>query len=74
VMPTIRYRATTNIPYAMGIVELFRYARAHPVPDFTFGPFDLKALESQGLLVSGPDLTGVADLLEGVPGLAEVPA
>jgi len=68
---TIRYFAASRIVYARALLELVTYAREHLFDDFSAGPLDLAALESQGLAVSGPDLAGVKSLLDGIPGLAQ---
>jgi hypothetical protein len=66
---TLRYRASTRLPYAMALTDLFEYAHDHPDPDFVFGPTDLEQLESSGLAVSGKDLSSVGELLSRVAGL-----
>lgn len=71
---TTRWRGSSRVVYSLALLELVRYARQHPDPDFAFGPMDLDALEAQGLSVSGSSLTGVSDVLRQVPGLAEVSA
>jgi hypothetical protein len=58
----------------MALVQLVRYSRANPEPDFLFGPLELSALDEQGLVVSGEDLDGVSEVLSEVPGLIEVQA
>lgn len=73
-MASKRWRAATRASYAIALRDVIIYARAHPEPDFAFGPIDLNALEEQGIVVSGEDLTGVSDVLAKVPGLTEVPA
>jgi hypothetical protein len=73
-LATIRYRAPSNLSYTMAMVELVKYARTHPEPPFTFEPLTLDRLENEGLVISGPELDGVSDLLKAVPGLVEVPA
>jgi hypothetical protein len=67
-MSTARYRAASRHSYAQALLVLLRYAREHG-DDFEFGPLDLAALEHQGLAVTGPDLTGVRQVLSAVPGL-----
>ena len=49
---TIRRFAASRLVYATALLALVNYARGHD-GDFTFGPLDLAALESQGLAVSG---------------------
>lgn len=71
---TIRYRALTRVSYAHAYIAVIVYARDHPEPDFAFGPLDLSAVEQSGLVLSGPDLEGVVEVLAKVPGLIEVPA
>ena len=71
---SLRYRASGHIPYALALVALVRHARTHPHPDFQFGPLDLRALDHQGLVISGPDLSAVSEVMSEVPGLIEVPA
>lgn len=71
---TVRYRALSRVSYAHAFLAVIDYAREHPEPDFAFGPLDLSAVEQSGLLLSGPDLQGVVEVLAKVPGLIEVPA
>lgn len=71
---SLRYRAATHISYALALIALVRYARVHPEPDFQFGPLNLEALDKQGLVISGVELSDVSDLMEGIEGLTEVPA
>jgi hypothetical protein len=68
---TLRYRAQTRLSYAAALTALTEHARAHPEPDFVFGPLDLERLENEGLAVSGGDLAVIASVLAKVPGLAE---
>ena len=68
---TVRYFAVSRIVYARALLELITYAREHLFDDFSVGPLDLAALESQGLAVSGSDLAGVKGLLDGIPGLTQ---
>ena len=56
--------------YARALLELATYARTHK-DDFSLGPLDLSALEHQGLIVTGPDLTGVREMLSTIPGLVQ---
>lgn len=67
---TARYFAASRLAYAQALVELAEHARVS-TEDFEFGPLDISALEHQGLSVSGPDLSGVRELLGKIPGLAE---
>jgi hypothetical protein len=64
-----RFRAESRITYAHALVNLLKRARSGS-DDFTFGPLTLAALEYQGLLVSGPGVSGWADdFLKQIPGL-----
>jgi hypothetical protein len=71
---SIRYRAYSNVVYGKAFEVIIRYARAHPEPDFSFGPLDLRAVENGGLVLSGPDLAGISDVLDEVTGLVRVDA
>lgn len=71
---TLRYRALYRFIYSRALVALVEYARDNPQPEFSFGPMSLKAMESQGLTVSGTDLSGVTDVLSRIHGLSQVPA
>lgn len=73
-MQTRRYRALQRIIYAAALVQLVKLARSGAGETFQFGPMDITTLERNGLLVSGTDLSGVAETLAKVPGLVEVPA
>jgi hypothetical protein len=64
---TLRFRAASRVSYARAVLGLARLARSGK--DFTFGPVYLPALEDQGLVVSGPDLSWADDFLAQVPGL-----
>lgn len=70
---TLRFRGDMPMAYAQALVKLTRYAREHD-DEFDFGPLDLASMRRSGLVVSGPDLSGVAAVLSGIPGLVEVPA
>lgn len=65
---TLRYRAVMNLAYSVALLHLLEYARESR-EDFEYGPMDLNAIEDQGLTVSGPRLSGVMKVLEGIPGL-----
>lgn len=66
---TIRFRAESRISYARALRVLVERARTSSY-DFDIGPLDLRALEDQGLTVSGPDVGRWADdFLAEVPGL-----
>ena len=67
---TLRFRADMPLAYATAVIRLVEYARESN-DDFEFGPLELAALKHTGLVVTGPDLNGVAELLAGIPGLAE---
>jgi len=71
---TLRFRASSRYSYAVALLSLVHYARDTTGPDFAFGPLALAQLESAGLEVTGPDLSGVAQVLSGVPGLVAAPA
>jgi len=59
---------------AQALLALLDYARDHPQPALSFGPVDLVALTTNGLLVTGDDLTGVQQVLAAIPELVKVPA
>jgi len=65
---TLRYRAVMRLAYSVALLRLMEYARSGR-EEFKFGPVDLDALEDQGLVVSGPDLSGVLTILADIPGL-----
>jgi hypothetical protein len=66
---TFRFRAESRIIYARALVNLLRRARSGD-DDFTFGPLMLAALQDQGLVISGPSVSGwVDDFLKQVPGI-----
>ncbi len=71
---TLRWRGLYRYIYAKALVALTEHARENPEPEFSFGPMDLRALVSQGLVVTGSDLTAVRDILDGIHGLSQVPA
>lgn len=66
---TLRCFAASRFTYAVALEKLTLYARDYP-DDFDFGKLDLDALLHQGLTVTGPDLSGVAEMLADVPGLS----
>jgi hypothetical protein len=70
---TVRFRADMPFAYAQAVLLVTEYARGHSA-EFEFGPLELGALKRTGLVVTGPDLEGVTELLAGTPGLVEVPA
>lgn len=66
---TIRFRAESRVSYARALTVLVKRAR-NGDGDFTFGPLSLRALEDQGLAVTGPGISEWADdFLAEVPGL-----
>ena len=67
---TARYYAASPHSYARALLDLAAYARTHE-DGFSYGPLDMAALQHQGLTVTGPDLTGVRELLGKVPGLVQ---
>jgi hypothetical protein len=67
-MTSLRYRGVMRLAYSVALLLLMEHAR-DTKDDFSFGPWDLDALEGQGLVVSGPDLAGARKVLDGVPGL-----
>lgn len=67
---TIRYRAGSRYSYAQALTALVEYARGS-ADDFEVYPADLNLMESQGLAVTGPDLSGVRETLGKIPGLVE---
>lgn len=73
-MTTLRYRSLHRYSMARALEALVDLARTDPDPPFTFGPLDLAAVERNGLLVSGEDLSMVQAALAAIPGLTEVPA
>ena len=71
---TVRYRALYRCIYRQALVRLVEYARENPAPEFSFGPMSLKAMEAQGITITGTNLSGVTDVLSSVYGLTQVPA
>lgn len=71
---TRRWFADTSAAYALAAILLVEHARGRRA-EFAFGPLDAQAMLAGGLEVSGPSevLERVAELLAGVPGLAEQP-
>lgn len=65
---TLRYRAVMKLAYSVALLLLMEYARTSD-DDFRYEPLDLVAMEDHGLLISGPDVSGAAKILEGIPGL-----
>ena len=68
--PTDRWFASSRRTYARALLDLATYARTHE-DDFSLGPLDVAALDHQGLAVTGPDLTGVREVLGKIPGLTQ---
>ena len=69
---TVRYYAVSQQAYARALLELTIYARTHE-DNFSAGPLKLDALEHQGLTVTGPDLAGIREVLDKIPGLVQEP-
>lgn len=69
---TRQWFADSTVSYALGVLALFEYARAHGVK-YVFGPLDTHSMTDGGLTVSGAehDLDQAAAVLAGVPGLVE---
>jgi hypothetical protein len=69
---TRQWFADSNVSYALGVLTLFEYARAHRVR-YVFGPLDTASMTDGGLTVSGSegDLEQAAAVLAAVPGMAE---
>lgn len=67
---TLRYFAESRIVYARALIDLAEYARGS-ADDFEVSPASVVAMEHQGLAVSGPDLSGVREVLGKIPGLIE---
>jgi hypothetical protein len=65
---TVRYYAESRYACSRAVLALAEYARSHG-DDFEVSPRTAAAMEHQGLAVSGPDLTGVTALLDGLEGL-----
>jgi hypothetical protein len=70
---TVRYRAAGRWSYGRALLALTMLAREHAGDQFSFGPLDIGALETGGLVVTGTDLSAVTDVLAGVPGLVQSP-
>lgn len=67
---TVRFRADSPLSYSLAILQLVEHARGTS-GDYEFGPLTLEGLTTHGLVVTGPDLEEVEELLAGVPGLVE---
>jgi hypothetical protein len=69
---TRRWFADSTLSYALGVIALFEYARAHSVR-YVYGPLDTESMLDGGLVVSGDetDLNAAARVLEDIPGLVE---
>lgn len=65
---TVRYRADSALAYSLAVITLVEHARATKA-DFEFGPLTIEGLAETGLVVTGPDLEEVEQLLAGIPGL-----
>jgi hypothetical protein len=61
----------TTVVYTAALLRLLEYARGHPHAEFVFGPVDAAAARAGGLVLSGADLAGPAEMLADLPGLAE---
>lgn len=71
---TVRFRSRQRFVYARSLLALTELARTWTGPPFTFGPASVDGMEQQGLVVSGPDISQVLELLGKDPGLVEVEA
>jgi hypothetical protein len=69
---TFRYWAPSRLVYARALVALVEHARASS-DDYTFGPLELAELARHGLVVSGPHMASVAQVLREVTGLVPEP-
>jgi hypothetical protein len=67
---TRRFRADSSFTYAYSAEALTEYARDSE-KEFDFGPLDQQGMLQGGLTVTGPDLTGVVELMAGIPGITE---
>lgn len=69
---TRRWFGDSTLAYALAVIQLFQYARDHPV-GYVYGPLDVASMRDGGLAVSGSegDLEEAAAVLAGIPGLAE---
>jgi hypothetical protein len=65
---SFRYRAAMRLGYSVALLLLMEHARTSK-DKFSFGPWDLDALEDQGLIISGLELEGARVVLAGIPGL-----
>lgn len=70
---TIRFRGDMPLAYAYAVILLTEHARTSG-EEFDFGPLDQAAMRRSGLVVTGPDLTGVTEVLAGLPGLVRADA
>lgn len=57
-----------RLSYTVALLRLMELARGSGA-DFTYGPTSLDAIDSQGLVISGPDVSGVELALAEIPGL-----
>jgi hypothetical protein len=69
---TRQWFADSTLSYALAVIALFEYARLHRVR-YAYGPLDVDSMRDGGLVVSGQasDLERAAEVLAGIPGLAE---
>ena len=65
---TVRFRADSPLSYSLAVISLVEHARSTQ-QEFTFGPLTVEGLTQGGLVVTGPDLGEVEELLAGIPGL-----
>jgi hypothetical protein len=57
-----------RLAYSVALLLLMEHAWTSK-DKFEFGPWDLDALENEGLVISGSDLEGARVVLAGIPGL-----
>jgi hypothetical protein len=69
---TRQWFGDSTLSYALAVINLFEYARTHPV-SYAYGPLDVASMRDGGLVVSGSpeDLEAAAAVLAQIPGLAE---
>ena len=67
-----RFRGDGPESLVLGVSALLGFVRTHPHLRFSFGPLSLDALVRDGILLRGPEISGAADVLAEIPGLAEV--
>lgn len=73
VMANLRYRASTRRTMGQALLALITLARYSDL-EFEWGPANVDAIMKTGLVVTGPDLTRVREVLSSVTGLAETEA